>query len=250
MACQNNELGPWRVLRLPASSSNLSTADGNRQSPTIGIARLTRNRTRRGSRAELEFRLSHRAASLREGERQSSLVPCGDRDRADAQFPGSCRCRRRPACSSAVASPRRSARLPSLRPRRAVAPRGCPRAEAGTRRGSSRCARTAPALFTALFFARVAGQALVALAGVTWLPPMSAWYSGLLPYPVLLPVQILILGAQLTIDWQVWRDTGFFARPRPRVGRTLRGFNARRAAAPRDLAQRVSGGRTPRAAGR
>jgi len=117
---------------------------------------------------------------------------------------------------------------------------------------------------------------------------MSAWYSGLLPYQVLLPVQILILGAQLTIDWQVWRDTGFFARPRPRVGRTLRGFSyvyalamlvrwlvtrthgipiafhwvlaaylftlggfyARRAAAPRDLAQRVSGGRTPRAAGR
>jgi len=117
---------------------------------------------------------------------------------------------------------------------------------------------------------------------------MSAWYSGLLPYPVPLPVQILILGAQLTIDWQVWRDAGFFARPRPRVGRTLRGFSyvyalamlvrwlvtrthgipiafhwvlaaylftlggfyARRAAAPRDLAQRVSGGRTPRAAGR
>jgi hypothetical protein len=80
-------------------------------------------------------------------------------------------------------------------------------------------------LFTALFFARVAGQALVAFAGVTWLPPMDAWYSGLLPYPVLLPAQILILGAQLTIDWQVWRGTGLFARSRPRVGPALRGFS-------------------------
>ena len=80
-------------------------------------------------------------------------------------------------------------------------------------------------LVTTLFFARVAGQALVAFAGVGWLPPMDAWYSGLLPYSVLLPVQILILGAQLTIDWQVWRDGGFFARPRPRVGRALRTFS-------------------------
>jgi hypothetical protein len=73
-----------------------------------------------------------------------------------------------------------------------------------------------------LFFARVAGQTLVAFAGISWLPPMQAWYSGLLPYPVLLPVQILILGAQLAINWQVWRGAGFFASPHPRAGRALR----------------------------
>jgi hypothetical protein len=77
-------------------------------------------------------------------------------------------------------------------------------------------------LLTALFAARVLGQALVAFVGVTWLPPMEAWYSGLLPYPVLLPVQVLILAVQLVIDRDVWRGRGFFARSRPRAGRALR----------------------------
>ena len=80
-------------------------------------------------------------------------------------------------------------------------------------------------VLTGLFFARVAGQALVALGGVAWLPPMEAWYSGLLPYPILLPLQALILVAQVTIDWQVWRGTGFFGRSRPRTGRALRGVS-------------------------
>jgi hypothetical protein len=78
---------------------------------------------------------------------------------------------------------------------------------------------------TALFLARVAGQALVAFAGISWLPPMEAWYSGLLPYPLLLPTQILILGVQLVIDRQVWRAAGFFAAPHSRLGRALRRFS-------------------------
>ena len=36
----------------------------------------------------------------------------------------------------------------------------------------------------ALFVLRVTGQALVAFLEVGFLPPMSEWYSGLLPYPV------------------------------------------------------------------
>ena len=80
-------------------------------------------------------------------------------------------------------------------------------------------------VLTGLFLARVAGQALVAFGGVAWLPPMDAWYSGLLPYPILLPLQALILVAQVTIDWQVWRGVGFFGRSRPRTGRALRGFS-------------------------
>jgi hypothetical protein len=80
-------------------------------------------------------------------------------------------------------------------------------------------------LLTVLFSARVGGQVLVAFAGVPWLPPMEAWYSGLLPYPILLPVQLLILAVQATIDWQVWRGAAFFARPRPRLGRSLRGLS-------------------------
>lgn len=44
-----------------------------------------------------------------------------------------------------------------------------------------------------LFFLRVIGQVEVLLLSPSWLPPMSAWYSGLLPYPLLLPAQIVLL---------------------------------------------------------
>ena len=44
-----------------------------------------------------------------------------------------------------------------------------------------------------LFLLRVLGQVEVVLIAPAWLPPMEQWYSGLLPYPLLLPAQILIL---------------------------------------------------------
>ena len=44
-----------------------------------------------------------------------------------------------------------------------------------------------------LFLLRVLGQLEVVLIEPLWLPPMEQWYSGLLPYPLLLPAQILIL---------------------------------------------------------
>jgi hypothetical protein len=49
-------------------------------------------------------------------------------------------------------------------------------------------------ILLALFLLRVLGQLLVVLFAPAWLPPMEAWYSGLLPYPLLLPAQILIVG--------------------------------------------------------
>jgi hypothetical protein len=73
-----------------------------------------------------------------------------------------------------------------------------------------------------LFLLRVLGQALVAFAGVTWLPPMSEWYSGLLAYPFLLPVQVLILAIQAWISLDFARGRGVFVEPRRRLGRTLR----------------------------
>jgi hypothetical protein len=79
-------------------------------------------------------------------------------------------------------------------------------------------------VLTVLFLGRVAGQALVAFAHVPWLPPMEAWYSGLLPYPLLVVTQVAILSAQVTIDWQMWRGGGWPAVPRPRLGRALRAF--------------------------
>jgi hypothetical protein len=74
-----------------------------------------------------------------------------------------------------------------------------------------------------LFLGRVLGQALVAFLDVSWLPPMPEWYSGLLPYPLLLPVQIVILVIQAKAAIDLWREDGFFARVRPRAGRIVVG---------------------------
>ncbi len=41
-----------------------------------------------------------------------------------------------------------------------------------------------------LFLLRVLGQVLVAFFEVGPLPPMAEWYSGLVPYPVLLRVKV------------------------------------------------------------
>jgi uncharacterized protein len=65
-----------------------------------------------------------------------------------------------------------------------------------------------------LFAARVAGQVLVAFLDVTWLPPMERWHSGLMPYPVLLTSQILIIALMAWICVDFTRGHGFFAHPR------------------------------------
>jgi hypothetical protein len=66
----------------------------------------------------------------------------------------------------------------------------------------------------ALFTARVLGQVLVALLDVPFLPPMAAWYSGLMPYRYLLPSQIVLaaLMAKICVDFTARR--GFFYEPK------------------------------------
>ena len=71
------------------------------------------------------------------------------------------------------------------------------------------------------FAARVLGQLLVALFGVGFLPPMEAWYSGLIPYPALLLIQLLILAIQLEICRELWVGTSAVSVARPRLGRVL-----------------------------
>jgi len=44
-----------------------------------------------------------------------------------------------------------------------------------------------------LFLLRVVGQIEALLMEPDWLPQMQDWYSGLLPYPLLLPLQIVLL---------------------------------------------------------
>ena len=81
--------------------------------------------------------------------------------------------------------------------------------------------RLAPWLWLLLFafVLRVAGQMLVAFGGVGWLPPMDAWMSGLLPYPYLLPSQvvIIVLCAKVTLDFT--RGCGWFVETRRVFGR-------------------------------
>jgi hypothetical protein len=68
---------------------------------------------------------------------------------------------------------------------------------------------------------RVAGQAIVAATGARWLPPMSVWYSGVLPYRILLPAQVLLIALMTAIAIDVSRGTGTFARPNADVGHVL-----------------------------
>jgi hypothetical protein len=66
----------------------------------------------------------------------------------------------------------------------------------------------------ALFVMRVVGQALVAFFDVRFLPPMHAWYSGLMPYEYLLPAQILITALMAKICVDFTRGNGFFFQPK------------------------------------
>lgn len=65
-------------------------------------------------------------------------------------------------------------------------------------------------LLLALFVLRVLGQALVAFFDVGFLPPMTAWYSGLIPYEYLLPSQIAIVALMVKISVDFTRRSGFF----------------------------------------
>src|SRR5262249_39068835 len=73
-------------------------------------------------------------------------------------------------------------------------------------------------LFTVLLSGRVAGQLLVWTRAPGWLPPMAQWQSGLLPYPVLLAGQAVVLWLMVWIALDFSRDAGVFVQPLPRLG--------------------------------
>lgn len=74
----------------------------------------------------------------------------------------------------------------------------------------------------ALFGARVLGQLETLLIAPDWLPDMEAWYSGLMPYYLLLPAQIGILMLMAVVAWNRRVRNGAFARAKPRVAGALR----------------------------
>ena len=67
-------------------------------------------------------------------------------------------------------------------------------------------------ILLSLFTLRVLGQLLVVAGIAPFLPPLDDWQSGLLPYPVLLSSQILILGILATVCVQFSRGQGYFVR--------------------------------------
>ncbi len=74
----------------------------------------------------------------------------------------------------------------------------------------------------ALFAARVIGQFEAMLLAPAWLPPMDAWYSGLMPYFLLLPAQIVLLMVMAAVAWNRRVRTGRFAGANPRAAAALR----------------------------
>jgi hypothetical protein len=81
-------------------------------------------------------------------------------------------------------------------------------------------------LFTVLLFLRVIGQIVVVLWGPRWLPPMAQWQSGLLPYPMLLAGQIVVLTLMVWIGIDASRGAGAFVVPRrPEMGRFVIWFS-------------------------
>jgi hypothetical protein len=82
------------------------------------------------------------------------------------------------------------------------------------RHGTLEAGELAPILWllTALFAVRVVGQVVVALRQPWWLPPMDEW--NLVPYRMLLPIQLVMLGVM------TWIDASFSASSGPPVDRT------------------------------
>ena len=82
------------------------------------------------------------------------------------------------------------------------------------------------ALLTGLFALRVVGQTLVEFFAVDWLPPSKAWASGVIPYSILLPMQLAMLVVMVRIVVDVSRKCGIFATPRRSLSRFLVSFSA------------------------
>jgi hypothetical protein len=74
---------------------------------------------------------------------------------------------------------------------------------------------------TVLFVLRVAGQILVALREVPFLPPFGEWYSGLMPYWMLLPVQLVMIVGMVWIVRDFVGGHGFFVALKARTGTIL-----------------------------
>jgi hypothetical protein len=93
-------------------------------------------------------------------------------------------------------------------------------------RPSERIRRRALWLCFGIFLVRVVGQIEVVLLAPPWLPPFSQWESGLIPYPALLPLQILLIAWMAAIASDHSRGSGRMWVESPRVRKRLNAFAA------------------------
>jgi hypothetical protein len=71
---------------------------------------------------------------------------------------------------------------------------------------------------TVLLFGRVIGQLVVYFFAPRFLPPMAQWQSGLVPYPLLVAVQGVVLALMGSISRDFSRGSGFWVAPHPQLG--------------------------------
>jgi hypothetical protein len=93
-----------------------------------------------------------------------------------------------------------------------------------TREVREQIRRMALWLCLGIFLARVIGQIEVVLLAPPWLPPFSAWESGLIPYPLLLPLQILVAAWMAAIASDHSRGSGLMWVESLRVRKRLNAF--------------------------
>lgn len=78
------------------------------------------------------------------------------------------------------------------------------------------------AILQTLFLGRVLGQILAEFAAPPWLPAVEHWQSGLLPYTVLLPAQILILMFMSLVTYDAFRQNGVWYVHKSKTKKILR----------------------------
>jgi hypothetical protein len=89
---------------------------------------------------------------------------------------------------------------------------------------SERCRSFALWLCLSLFVVRVVGQIEVVLSSPSWLPPFQAWESGLIPYSLLLPIQIILIAWMAIVASDPWRGSGYFWVTQQKTRRRLKIF--------------------------
>lgn len=72
-----------------------------------------------------------------------------------------------------------------------------------------------------LFIMRVIGQLSVVLFHPSWLPPMSQWFSGLIPYKRLFLIQVIFIIAMSSIALSFTTSQGPLIIPRPGAGKVM-----------------------------